>query len=238
MRSARRRTSRSSRSRSSKRARGPRQRPRSQLPSRHADVALSALRDTPGRNGALLGLPSLQHRLRDLSALPSLRGGPARLLRSGSTAPPAARRRDPRLLGGFSRRAGDARRRSHPAPPRDRGPRSRTNARSAAGVRRGRRAHRRGARAPPPATQARIRCAIDAVRRRSRVRHCGRDRDGRVGTIGDDQAPAGLGRAALEPVERRRDLISRPLESGRDRPARPIQGVTTRPAGCRGSPAG
>ena len=56
----------------------------SQLPSGHADVAMSALRDTPGRDGEMLGLPSLQHRLRVLSALPPVRRRPGRLLRARS----------------------------------------------------------------------------------------------------------------------------------------------------------
>ena len=61
-----------------------RQRRHSQLPSGHADVALSALRDTPGRDGQVLGLPTIQHRLRHLSELPSVSRGPARLLRPRS----------------------------------------------------------------------------------------------------------------------------------------------------------
>ena len=66
------------------RRRAARHRTHSQLPSGHADVALSALRDTPGRDGQVLGLPPIQHRLRHLSELPPLGRRPARLLRARS----------------------------------------------------------------------------------------------------------------------------------------------------------
>ena len=66
------------------RADRPRQRLDSQLPSAHADVAMPPLRDTAGRDGPLLGLPAIQHRLSDLPALPSLGRGQARLLRARS----------------------------------------------------------------------------------------------------------------------------------------------------------
>ena len=54
----------------------------------HADVALSALRDTPGRDGQVLGLPPIQHRLRHLSELPPIRRRP-----SSATAGSIAQRR-------------------------------------------------------------------------------------------------------------------------------------------------
>ena len=110
---ARPRTTRSSRSPSrSRRDRGrsARQRAASQLPSGHGDVALSALRDTPGRDGQMLGLPSLQHRLRQLPALPPLGRRAARLLRARSPATPAR---------GATRSGPAGRRRSTPAEPVD-----------------------------------------------------------------------------------------------------------------------
>jgi hypothetical protein len=70
-----------------------------QLPSAHADVALSALRDTPGRDGTLLGLPSIEHRLRIVPPLPALGCRPDRLLRARPPAPAAPRRRDTGMLG-------------------------------------------------------------------------------------------------------------------------------------------
>ena len=39
-------------------------------------MALSTLRDAPGRDGAMLGLPPFQHRLRVLSQLPAVRRRP------------------------------------------------------------------------------------------------------------------------------------------------------------------
>jgi hypothetical protein len=80
-----------------------RQRPMSQLPFDHADVAMSALRDTAGRDSALLGLSPLIDRLWRLPTLPPGRRRPARLLRPGSAAPAAHRGGDPALLGGRGR---------------------------------------------------------------------------------------------------------------------------------------
>ncbi len=120
-----------------------RQRPPAQLPSRHADVALSALRDTPGRDSAMLGLPSFEHRLRRLPPLPPRSGGATRLLRPGPPAQTPARRRDPAVLGGRRRRdrqrSGPPRRRTGVAA---RDPRS-SNGRSTAPVRGGRAGPRR-----------------------------------------------------------------------------------------------
>ena len=67
---------------------------------RHADVAMSTLRDTTGRDGPVLGLPSIQHRLPDLSAFPSLGRRERRVLRARPSTRAARRRRDPGVLGG------------------------------------------------------------------------------------------------------------------------------------------
>ena len=80
-----------------------------QLPSVHADVAMSALRDTPGRDSAMLGLPSIEHRMRRLPAFPTLRRRAARVLRSGPSAAAPERRRDPPVLGGSRHRGSHAR---------------------------------------------------------------------------------------------------------------------------------
>ena len=70
------------------------------LPSRHAVVAMSALWHPAGRDGPLLGLSSVLHRLRDVPSLPSRGRGEPRLLRARSTSVAADGRRDPALLGG------------------------------------------------------------------------------------------------------------------------------------------
>jgi hypothetical protein len=70
-------------------------------------VAVSALRDSPGRNGAVLGLSAVLHFLRHVSPLPALDRGQPRLLRARSASPTAHRRRDPRVLGRLAGRRGD-----------------------------------------------------------------------------------------------------------------------------------
>ena len=108
-RSARPRTSRSSPSRSSPAVERPfgtggrrasTAAPSRRLPSAHADVAMPPLRDTAGRDGSLLGLPSIQHRLSDLSAFRRSVAAKIGLLRPGPRGGAAQRRRDPGVLGG------------------------------------------------------------------------------------------------------------------------------------------
>ena len=75
-----------------------------------ADVALSALRDSPGRDGPVLGLPALLHRLRHVPPFPAVGRGEDRVLRPRSASSAARRRRDPvvlgRLAGGVDPRPG------------------------------------------------------------------------------------------------------------------------------------
>jgi hypothetical protein len=47
---------------------------RAQLPSSHAELALPALPDAPAGGRALLGLPTVEHELRDMRPLPALGG--------------------------------------------------------------------------------------------------------------------------------------------------------------------
>jgi hypothetical protein len=63
-------------------------------------VAVSALRDAPGRDGAVLGVSAVLHLLRHVSPLSTLGGGSARVLRARPRSRAAHGRRDPRLLGG------------------------------------------------------------------------------------------------------------------------------------------
>ena len=86
-----RRSSRSSSSAGATRARPSTARRVAATIRRHADVAMPALRDPPGRDGPLLGLPTIQHGLRDLSALPPLRRRRT-WATAASTAPRAAHR--------------------------------------------------------------------------------------------------------------------------------------------------
>ena len=155
----------------------------------HADVALSALRNTPGRDGQVLGLPTIQHGVRHLSELPAVGCRPARLLRARSRTTSTAGRRDPGLLGGLD----------HPDRGRAHGPRAAGaaavppsrcwNPCSEARIRRGRR------RAGKATTTGCGECLFCRTRRRGL-------RAGRAAHAGQP------GRAALEPVGRRRGLTS------------------------------
>ena len=70
------------------------------------DVALSALRGTTGRDGAVLGLPSIVDHLFDVSSLPTLPHRRRRMVRARSEAPTSHRSRAARLLAGTRRRGG------------------------------------------------------------------------------------------------------------------------------------
>ena len=179
---------------SSPRAVGRARQPRhSQLPSAHADVALSALRDPPGRDGPVLGLPSLQHRLRVMPELPQVRRRPGRLLRIRSGAAATSGRRDPRLLGGPDRDSRGSGGRHPTQCAATRRLHGRPNARSSARIRRGRFGGRR--RAPAAVAKGGLRHGDGFGRGRRRR-----------GSGALDPIRPRVPRNALEPVGGRRQL--------------------------------
>ena len=197
------------------------------------DVALSALRGTTGRDGAVLGLPPIVDHLFDLPALPTLPRRRCRLVRAGHEASAADRPRAPRLLAGATRggrrsgtrcesarsssSAGDADRR------RARGEHTRSRLRAG--------------RAAPPDRRATGACAAREASGRSAATPAERRGGGQMGRADEPvRRPGGLTRGQASMIRAGRDRSWAPAGRPSRGRSRSRASASSRAAGLATSP--